>query len=110
MSKLSRSSVSLSTLMSLNSDDKKFGPPPESVEFLETALLLVQGGMSPTRSYPKTSFHEKAVKLFLKFISDFSRRAVDRASIRTRYVGPCFDPLLAAKGWNVAISTSKSPC
>src|SRR6476619_3782478 len=54
--------------------------------------------------------HEKAVKLFLKFISDFSRRAVDRASIRTRYVGPCFDPLLAAKGWNVAISTSKSPC
>lgn len=46
----------------------------------------------------------------LKFISHFSRRAVDRASIRTRYVGPCFDPLLAAKGWNVAISTSKSPC
>src|SRR6478672_12392415 len=56
------------------------------------------------------AFHEKAVKLFLKFISHFSRRAVDRASIRTRYVGPCFDPLLAAKGWNVAISTSKSPC
>jgi Tn3 transposase DDE domain len=23
---------------------------------------------------------------------------VDRASIRTRYVGPCFDPLFAAKG------------
>ena len=44
------------------------------------------------------TFHEKAVKLFLKFISHFSRRAVDRASIRTRYVGPCFDPLLAAKG------------
>src|SRR6478735_6368620 len=37
------------------------------------------------------TFHEKAVKLFLKFISHFSRRAVDRASIRTRYVGPCFD-------------------
>ena len=55
-------------------------------------------------------FYEKVVKLFLKFISHFSRRAVDRASIRTRYVGPCFDPLLAAKGWNVAISTSKSPC
>src|SRR4249920_1293063 len=51
-----------------------------------------------------------ALGLFLKFISDFSRRAVDRASIRTRYVGPCFDPLLTAKGWNVAISTSKSPC
>ena len=33
-----------------------------------------------------------------KFISHFSRRAVDRASIRTRYVGPCFDPLFAAKG------------
>src|SRR4029077_9345835 len=44
------------------------------------------------------TFHEKAVKLFLKFISHFSRRAVDRSSIRTRYVGPCFDPLLAAKG------------
>ena len=56
------------------------------------------------------SFHEKAVKLFLKFISHFSRQRWDRASIRTRYVGPCFDPLFAAKGWNVAISTSKSPC
>ena len=44
------------------------------------------------------SAHEKVVKLFLKFISHFSRRAVDRASIRTRYVGPCFDPLFAAKG------------
>ena len=38
------------------------------------------------------SFHEKAVKLFLKFISHFSRGRWDRASIRTRYVGPCFDP------------------
>ena len=37
-------------------------------------------------------FHKKAVKLFLKFISHFSRGRWDRASIRTRYVGPCFDP------------------
>jgi hypothetical protein len=93
MSKLSRSSVSLSTLMSLNSDDKKFGPPPESIEFLETALLLVQGGMSPTRSYPKTSFHEKAVKLFLKFISHFSRWGCGSCfHPDSVYVGPCFDP------------------
>ena len=61
MSKLSRSSVSLSTLMSLNSDDKKFGPPPESVEFLETALLLVQGGMSPTRAARHTGFGRSTV-------------------------------------------------
>jgi hypothetical protein len=36
--------------------------------------------------------------LFLKFISHFSRQALDRASIRTQYVGPYFDPLFAAKG------------
>ena len=39
-------------------------------------------------------FHEKAVKLFLKFISHFFGGRWDRASIRTRYVGPCFDPLV----------------
>ena len=52
----------------------------------------------PELIYCFRGFHEKVVKLFLKFISRFSRRAVDRASIRTRYVGPCFDPLFAAKG------------
>ena len=52
----------------------------------------------PELIYCFRRFHEKVVKLFLKFISHFSRRAVDRASIRTRYVGPCFDPLFAAKG------------
>jgi hypothetical protein len=48
----------------------------------------------PELIYCFRGFHEKVVKLFLKFISHSSRRAVDRASIRTRYVGPCFDPLL----------------
>jgi putative transposase len=43
-------------------------------------------------------FHEKVVKLFLKFISHFLGGRWDRASIRTRYVGPCFDPLFTAKG------------
>ena len=52
-------------------------------------------------------FHEKAVKLFLKFISHSSRGG-DRASIRTRYVGPCFDPEFARNWWNVAIWLSKS--
>ena len=50
------------------------------------------------------NFHEKAVKLFLNSFHTFLG-AVDRASIRTRYLGPCFDPLFAAKGWNVAISS-----
>jgi putative transposase len=43
-------------------------------------------------------FHEKVVKLFLKFISHFLGGRWDRASIRTRYVGPCFDPLVTPKG------------
>jgi hypothetical protein len=43
-------------------------------------------------------FHEKVVKLFLKFISHFLGVRWDRASIRTRYVGPGFDPLVTAKG------------
>ena len=73
-------------------------------------LWLLRQRIGALASWFTKTFHEKAVKLFLKFISHFSRRAVDRASIRTRYVGPCFDPLLAAKGWNVAVSTAKSPC
>jgi hypothetical protein len=46
-----------------------------------------------TRSYPKTSFHEKAVKLFLKFISHFSRWGCGSCfHPDSVYVGPCFDP------------------
>ena len=45
------------------------------------------------RSYPKTSFHEKAVKLFLKFISHFSRWGCGSCfHPDSVYVGPCFDP------------------
>ena len=52
----------------------------------------------PELIYCFRGFHEKVVKLFLKFISHFLGGRWDRASIRTRYVGPCFDPLVTAKG------------
>ena len=49
-----------------------------------------------TGTAPPAAFTPKP--LFLKFISHYFSRRSDRASIRTRYVGPCFDPLFAAKG------------
>jgi hypothetical protein len=46
-----------------------------------------------TRTPTRARFHEKAVKLFLKFISHFSRQGGGIVlPSGLGYVGPCFDP------------------